>query len=116
MNQEFKKEWVNALRNGEYTQGKGVLNRFGKCCCLGVACELLVKKGVLTSKLDEKEGMYQYGEELNEALLPAEAIKYMGIGKHNPTVKYKGYKPALSSLNDSDKTFLEIADLIEAQL
>jgi hypothetical protein len=46
MNLEVKKEWVAALRSGEYTQTKRALNTEEGMCCLGVLCDLHVKKGL----------------------------------------------------------------------
>ena len=34
------KRWVDALRSGEYKQGRNFLERDGKFCCLGVLCEI----------------------------------------------------------------------------
>jgi hypothetical protein len=36
MNQEIKREWIEALRSGKYIQAKGFLRIRGKYCCLGV--------------------------------------------------------------------------------
>lgn len=40
VNVEALRKWVLALVSGEYKQGKGVLRRGDKYCCLGVACEI----------------------------------------------------------------------------
>lgn len=44
MNKEMKEKWVEALRSGEYNQGKGRLrqaNQYGSYyCCLGVLRDL----------------------------------------------------------------------------
>lgn len=40
MNQEIKKQWVEALRSGKYEQGQGRLDYEGKQCCLGVLCKI----------------------------------------------------------------------------
>lgn len=36
MNAELKAKWVEALRSGEYQQGKKRLKHMGRYCCLGV--------------------------------------------------------------------------------
>lgn len=36
MKPALKKKWVDALLSGEYKQGKGVLQKSGRFCCLGV--------------------------------------------------------------------------------
>lgn len=49
---ELWKEWITALRSGEYKQGYRSLKRKdyfkNKCafCCLGVLCDLIVKKRI----------------------------------------------------------------------
>lgn len=45
-NRERIKLWVDALRSGKFTQGRGRLYRRETYCCLGVACELAVQAGV----------------------------------------------------------------------
>lgn len=37
---EETKKWVEALRSGNYKQGKFNLNRNGFLCCMGVMCEI----------------------------------------------------------------------------
>lgn len=41
---ENRRLWAEALRSGEFVQGKGALRGGGKYCCLGVACVVLHKK------------------------------------------------------------------------
>lgn len=41
---ENAKKWVQALRSGEYKQGKDALRDNDKFCCLGVACEVYKKE------------------------------------------------------------------------
>lgn len=50
-NTEFISKWIEALESGTYNQGKYKLRTVGKdgssnYCCLGVACELLVKSNI----------------------------------------------------------------------
>lgn len=41
MNKNIKKQWLKALRSGEYTRGVGQLrDKDNKFCCLGVLCNL----------------------------------------------------------------------------
>ena len=40
MNRRVKKEWIEALRSGDYEQGKGRLCGDGGFCCLGVVADL----------------------------------------------------------------------------
>ena len=41
MTPEFKAAWVAALRSGKYEQGRGVMRKGDRFCCLGVACDLI---------------------------------------------------------------------------
>jgi hypothetical protein len=40
MNDVIRRRWVRALRSGRYEQGRGLLKRRNRYCCLGVLCEL----------------------------------------------------------------------------
>lgn len=40
---EARRLWVEALRSGEYEQGRTWLRENDRYCCLGVACELYRK-------------------------------------------------------------------------
>ena len=41
MNKELKQKWIDALRSGKYTQGRGVLrSRTNSFCCLGVLLDI----------------------------------------------------------------------------
>lgn len=44
MTKAQKKKWIEALRSGEYKQGKQMLYRNGRYCCLGVGCVVLRDK------------------------------------------------------------------------
>lgn len=124
MNQEFKAKWLAALRSGEYRQGTGVLrtgdNRF---CCLGVACDLLVKQGVLPDWLWEAGGNEEGGSwsvQRAAKSLPDQAMQAMGVETafgllpgRTIDQELNGY--ALSVLNDYGATFEQIADIIERE-
>lgn len=117
MNEEFKKEWVEALESDKFTQGRGLLHTPSGLCCLGVACYLLEKKGVLTKTILKEDNVVRYGIEENPALLPKEAIEYMGVESSSPQVLTMDLcHVSLSSLNDNGMTFKEIAQIIREQL
>lgn len=40
MNKDIKEQWVEALRSGEYEQGRGTLCQDNKFCCLGVLFDI----------------------------------------------------------------------------
>lgn len=40
MDKQWKEDWVEALRSGEYVQGRNALDRRERQCCLGVLCDI----------------------------------------------------------------------------
>lgn len=131
MNKEFKKEWVAALRSGEFNQGVGALSLNGKYCCLGVACELLHRKGLIPKRVSEKSGnIVYYGVTESSALLPMDVQQFMGVIGNSPMVfipltqesfenmlhNHLGKHVDVSTLNDNQVSFKNIADLIESSL
>jgi hypothetical protein len=119
MNRRVKKKWVEALRSGEFEQGQGALCRDGKYCCLGVLSELAVREG----EAERWEGIASertlFGRKRGDrssSFLTSSVMRWAGLDTIDPQVTYEGEGDYLSSLNDSGRTFPEIADLIEAQL
>jgi hypothetical protein len=94
---DFKAKWVAALRSGEYKQNTdGTLYNRNECshCCLAVAIELL-------------------GHSFKDNFKEADDYKHLPI-----SIQYCEGKAGdhLVSMNDSGKSFEEIADYIEANL
>jgi len=143
MNPEIKALWVDALRSGEYQQGKLLLkptkNTF---CCLGVLCDLAVKakaEGVVWGDIQypidsNGEAIYyddpdNYGESMSEdSELPYPVMRWAGLMSENPKVEVFDEEKdedgirnpevmMLSQLNDDHNfTFQQLADIIERQL
>lgn len=109
MSQEIKKQWVAALRSGEYKQGTGKLNlRAGSAfCCLGVLCDIYVKQTEVP--------WYKLNLSIRGEVLPLEVMKWADLKAANP-IPGDGYNLALAHRNDTGETFEQIADLIEAEL
>lgn len=122
-------EWVPALRSGAYEQGKHCLRDAGnKFCCLGVACDLLVKKGELPAwKLINSSSLYTIplpyspSEETSWGGLPMMASMRIGLGTLGSYATEDGCKEFpglgtcfLANANDSGATFDEIAAALEA--
>ncbi len=125
MKPEIKELWVNALESGEYIQGKGRLCLNGKYCCLGVLCDLAVKKGVIPRAVETRvaEGVAkEYGVGGETSFLPDEVRTWSGIGfadpylpvprRHSVSVSAK----TLSNMNDDGISFTEIATKIKENL
>lgn len=99
--------WVNALRSGEYKQGRNRLktdfldDRDSLFCCLGVLCDLHAK---------ETGNKWQNGSYLGDAKgLPIEVRKWAGLKNRGTASKHI----SLVYLNDNFKSFSQIADYIE---
>lgn len=137
-NQEVMREWVSRLRSGEYTQGNGKLShqdRTGrKHCCLGVLADMAVEKG-LTDKpvtIPDRVRSYltpsgQVGTEMvdvftyegaNTTMPPRGVLEWADVPLGNAamaTLSEELSANRLAYLNDTGKSFDQIADLIEEQ-
>lgn len=138
MDSTIKAKWLEALRSGDYTQGKNYLHIVDAgdyYCCLGVLCEIALAEGVAqaTEPVRSYSGVQdRYVETVAYAgvevpvdslyfsaaggVLPGAVATWAGIEDRNPEVKIPGDTRTLSGLNDEGKTFDEIADLIEEYL
>lgn len=100
--------WVQALRSGDYKQGRSALKNPHGYCCLGVACEVFPGYPTpLTRK--NNDGYTSYNN--NYSFLPDIVRRWLGLstkGGH-----YNG--GSLVNDNDASKTFSEIADIIESR-
>ncbi len=108
------KKWIKALRSGKYKQGKQTLKRNDEFCCLGVACEIFKDEldlHIEEAKTDRGDVIIYYNNKAGS--LPNEVRKHIGLrysagATDNLSLRH------LSSMNDSGKTFDEIADHLEA--
>lgn len=129
MNPEVKAAWLTALRSGEYTQGRGKLNKGGEFCCLGVLCDIAVKQFDIQVDLEEVAGC---GDEEccppvmtydgQESFPPAAVLDWSGLRNESGILAERVYVPeageytwALYSANDLGLSFAEIANVIEEQ-
>ncbi len=122
MKPQVKEKWLNALRSGEYQQGKHSLRVENNFCCLGVLTDLYVQEnsdgcwvevGTNYGFRDNHRGDNYYDTEY----LPELVINWAGLEEENPTVRVAdGCYECISNLNDTDYTFARIADIIEKQL
>lgn len=132
LNKKFvTEEWIPALRSGEYKQTQGYLHDNQGYCCLGVACDLLMKKGLLpdwevATNTEENESYYEipnpiclYGDRYT---LPRIAVDYLGV--RGSTAYFDEIREqfgennledySLAALNDEEGlSFEEIADFLE---
>jgi len=107
MNQEIKQRWIEALRSGEYQQGKESLFHCGKFCCLGVLTDLYIKEHGLQWN-QESADLWNF--ETEWAVLPRSVQIWAGVPLRNPTIMNE----RATALNDNHHlSFNEIAALIE---
>lgn len=124
MDKKTKKQWVAALRSGEYKQGSGKLRQQAvddngdytaakqEFCCLGVLCDL-----VEPNQWMQKEHSWANGRSGNpdDTGMPRDGLqKKLGLDK--PASRSNGSNTIaekLAQLNDDGHTFEEIANWIE---
>lgn len=119
MNEEVKNKWVEALRSGNYEQGRCAMHREDKFCCLGVLCDVhrheqLELEGQAPAWVEES---WEKNLTYNGAstLLPDEVSKWAGFNSANPTIKIDGVTCTIATHNDVGRSFEAIADAIEEQ-
>ncbi len=139
MNPEIKQKWLNALRSGEYPQGRNSLRNINGFCCLGVLCDIYSKElnkswtrygadrevyapfDELRDKVEEYDELHMDDE---SELLPQSVMNWAGLESGSPEVEINNdefdgigsLKRELALLNDEGETFATIADLIEQSL
>jgi hypothetical protein len=112
MKAEIKQKWLEALRSGNYKQGTGELcisytsGRF-EHCCLGVLAEVC---GIDRSKLFNSDHLERIGH--------PEILGAWGLGHYNSgdPDTHTNEQRKLAAMNDTGKSFAEIADWIEANI
>ncbi len=124
MNKEYKTKWINALRSGEYKQGKGQLrysiNGLELFCCLGVLCDIVIKENPDIGKwgfedkskvTDKVDAHLEIDGESYGGYLPFKICDITGVSTKG---EFNENRPTLASYNDiQGYGFNEIADLIE---
>lgn len=109
MKHAVMERWVNALRSGEYTQGKDRLKTIDNTfCCLGVLCDLYSKETGDAWDFSNRDGPIYYGCITS---LPEEVRVWAGMRTGNGLLESD--KPSLVILNDKGWTFSDIANIIE---
>lgn len=103
MNKKQAQKWIDALRSGEYKQGKGTLQNKLGYCCLGVLCKISIP----LEKQDLLRG-YLYGGVPRHQSNALQWIRDVNFDMADKAGN------SFSRLNDiEDATFDEIADMIQ---
>ena len=116
LNPVVKAAWLEALRSGDYKQGRERLHRINEdgssgYCCMGVLCELAIQNGLPMDRVETED----------DDIDPV--YSYDGYDSYPPNSVWQWAnldRPAqftLARLNDDEVfNFSEIADWIEANL
>ena len=123
---ENAREWVAALRSGDFEQGRNVLASLdGRYCCLGVACEVYRRHFDLPKGRSISAAAYFFGSTPEPRrmtspfegvfVLPGDVATWLGLA--TPTGRFGPNGDAsLADLNDMrSASFAEIADVIESE-
>lgn len=106
MKADVKQKWLEALRSGDYQQGKNVLrSSFGPAntyCCLGVLCDILPQ-----AEWKPYNGRWRiwHGFEIEESYVPQNLASELELTHPHQRI--------LARMNDEGRSFEEIADYIE---
>jgi hypothetical protein len=133
----IKRDWITALRSGDYEQGTGQLafqqlDGAVKYCCLGVLCDLAVKAGVLPEPTIQA-GAFGWPDGLspvtgldilNQGTLPLAVQEWAGVADNNPWIGHgdlftdgEQVRIRAATANDSlGWDFDQIADAVEANV
>lgn len=118
MDQSVRVKWTEALRSGDYKQGKYKLRDLGDFYdATGVLCELAVVAGIIApgARYDTEGGVffgYQYmdpdSKRMHATGLPAAVCEWAGISYR---LAYR-----IAMMGDEGKNFDQIADYVEERL
>ncbi len=122
MNKRIKKLWIQALRSGEFKQGRGYLERGNRYCALGVLSVLALVEGQCTYAPENNLGKYDN----KKYSLSFNTMAWAGIAQENDyflepgagLVKFhlQGRLTSIQKLNDDGLSFAEISKIIDIYL
>ncbi len=112
----LQEAWLQALESGEYKQGQASLHNIShdEYCCLGVACEVFIKRGGDLVKDTSERYLYtRYNEE--SMYLPQVLIDALKLHDRSGLIDDPmRIHTDLADMNDMGKTHQEIAAYIRA--
>ena len=111
MAQKPRELWSKALRSKKYKQTKGALADQDGYCCLGVACDLAVKAGIIPAPV--KTGQKNYTLRFDNKLITLPEKVRAWLGLTTSVGRINDFSESLAALNDCGSTFEEIANIID---
>jgi hypothetical protein len=122
MDKRIKKLWINALRSGEFKQGRGFLEKNGCYCALGVLSALALVEGICT--YEEINGLGTFDKRkinlsfniMKWADIAQDNERYLIPSEHGVIVKFQGKVTTIMELNDKGMSFKRLATIIERHL
>jgi hypothetical protein len=116
MKKAVMRQWVTALRSGQFKQSAGWLESENGYCCLGVLCNLAIAQGVCDYEIEYNKDHFKMISRFDghSADLPLSVVYWAGV--ESPKGDFydnSNKKESLSALNDSEVSFAYIADIIE---
>lgn len=110
----MKKEWIEALKSGEYSQGKDSLCQDGKYCCLGVLSNLQGRLGAPSLSGYRSDGNSSLFLDFENPIVKLYSRFFNGGFPDGVSIDHDlGKGNALSHLNDWGVPFTEIAEIID---
>lgn len=122
MNKRVKDMWLKALRSGEFKQVNGYLEKDGCYCALGVLSVLSLVEGYCTYNVENGIGSFDQRKfslsynVMKWAGIAQEDNRFLDEDEHEVIIKMKDDITSISELNDSGKSFKQIALIIERYL
>jgi hypothetical protein len=124
MQSDLKQKWIEALRSGEYKQGKGGLvtytNEEPFYCCLGVLCDLLAKDGIGHWNNDTSQRYIYYPTDVEDDSKDASIAGRSGslpIATQRLVGLDDWHQMLLANMNDTrGLSFTSIAEYIERNI
>ena len=127
MNRKVKKQWLKALRSGDYPQGEGCLVKQSEgedisdsFCCLGVLGDLFVDSpegqamgAHWADDISPGDVHLVIGDGSSSGFLPPAVQGWAGLDDQDPCYMSRKRVFSLSALNDDGLSFKQIANRIE---
>lgn len=112
---ENAKKWVAALRSEQYKQAKLALEKPNGNCCLGVACREAIKDGLSMTVIPTGPINFcvTFGGKTTE--LPESVRKHFVLKSSHGHYGTDGKQSLMADNDVFNKTFAEIADIIESE-